>query len=114
MKKIIVTTLCLLLLCGCAGEPAPTEPAATTTAPTVTTAATTEATTAPAEDTFALAESCIGKSVDELIALIGEPESMDYAASCLVEGAEDGNWYYDGFTVYTLRTDDGETVEYVE
>ena len=34
--------------------------------------------------------------------------------SCLGEG-EDGNLYYDGFTVYTYRDVDGsETVSYVE
>lgn len=114
MKKIFVFALCMLLLCACTANPTPTEPVETTTAPTVTTTTATQPTTEPAEDTFALAESCIGKSVDELIALIGEPESKDYAASCLVEGGEDGNWYYGGFTVYTLRTEDGETVEYVE
>jgi hypothetical protein len=114
MKKIIVIALCLLLLCGCTGKPTPTDPVEITTAPTVSTDATTQPTTAPAEDAFALAESCVGKSVDELVALIGEPDSKDYAASCLVEGGEDGNWYYDGFTVYTLKTDDGETVEFVE
>lgn len=115
MKKLIVITLCLILLCGCTSNPTPTIPE-TTTAPVVTTTApiSEDPETTASKDAFALAESCIGKSVDELIALIGEPESSDYAPSCLVEGAEDGNWYYDGFTVYTLRTADGETVEYVE
>jgi hypothetical protein len=120
MKKIIIIAICLLLLCACSNEPKPTEPATTTTPVTTTqpmnetTPSTQEPTTEPGEDAFSLAESCIGKSVDELIALIGEPESSDYAQSCLVEGAQDGNWYYDGFTVYTLKTADGETVEYVE
>lgn len=111
MKKIIVIALCLLLLCGCVSNPTPTEPVQTTTVPTTED---TQDSTQPTVDTFALAQSCIGKSVDELIALIGEPESADYAPSCLAEGGEDGNWYYDGFTVYTLKTEDGETVEYVE
>jgi hypothetical protein len=116
MKKLLIVTLCLLLLCGCTNPPAPTDPVQTQPNPTVTTPETTTAdtTTEAGEDPFALAQSCIGKSVDELIALIGEPESYDYAQSCLVEGGEDGNWYYDGFTVYTLKTADGETVEYVE
>lgn len=52
--------------------------------------------------------------MEDLIAAIGEPESSDYAPSCLGEG-EDGNLYYDGFTVYTYRDTDGqETVNYVE
>ena len=54
-----------------------------------------------------------GKPVEDLIAAIGEPVSSDYAPSCLGEG-EDGNLYYDGFTVYTYRDDTGETVSYVE
>ena len=54
-----------------------------------------------------------GKPVEDLIAAIGEPLSSDYAPSCLGEG-EDGNLYYDGFTVYTYRDDTGETVSYVE
>ena len=55
-----------------------------------------------------------GAPVEDLIAAIGEPESSDYAPSCLGEG-EDGNLYYDGFTVYTYRDTDGqETVNYVE
>ena len=69
----------------------------------------------PAEgsDMKATAESFIGASLDELIAAIGEPESSDYAPSCLGEG-EDGNLYYDGFVVYTYRENGTETVEYVE
>ncbi len=114
MKRIIPILLCLMLLCGCGGGNTPTESTPSTTTTPATAVGTDIATVKPAEDAFELAESCIGKSVDELIALIGEPESTDYAPSCLIEGAEDGNWYYDGFTVYTLRTADGETVEYVE
>lgn len=65
---------------------------------------------------FEKAESCIDKSVEELYDLIGEPNSSDYAPSCLggeVSG-EDGNLYYDGFIVYTYRDASGERVHYVE
>ena len=68
---------------------------------------------APENDLKATAESFIGASLDELIAAIGEPESSDYAPSCLGDG-EDGNLYYDGFVVYTYRENGTETVEYVE
>lgn len=126
MKKIAILVLCLmLLLCACGAEepavttqPRQTEQAATvpatdalkqTTAP-----AATEPAAAPTEDSGkALAESCVDKSVEELYALVGEPESAEYASSCLGEG-EDGNLYYDGFTVYTYKTADGETVTFVE
>ena len=48
------------------------------------------------------------------LAACGESNSSDYAPSCLGEG-EDGNLYYDGFTVYTYRDTSGaETVNYVE
>lgn len=64
---------------------------------------------------FELAESCIDKSVEELYALIGEPESFDYAPSCLnPDVGQDGNLYYDGFIVYTYREGEVETVSYVE
>ena len=68
---------------------------------------------APENDLKATAESFIGAALEELIAVIGEPESSDYAPSCLGEG-EDGNLYYDGFVVYTYRENGTETVEYVE
>lgn len=124
MKKLIVAMLCLtLLLAGCGADPQPTE---TTTKPTTQTEATTEAPTettteAPTEATTeanslkAQAESCIGKTVEELIALIGEPQSSDYAPSCLNPGVgEDGNLYYEGFTVYTYKEDGVEEVVDVE
>ena len=108
MKKLIaliLATVLLLSLCACGGE-TPDAPSGTT--------GTTEGTTTAA-DLKALAESCIDKSVDELYELIGQPESSDYAPSCLNPGAgEDGNLYYDGFTVYTYREGDQETVTYVE
>lgn len=69
--------------------------------------------TKPANDKKALAESCVGKNVSELYALIGQPTSSDYAPSCLVDG-EDGMLYYDGFVVYTTREGNVETVYYVE
>lgn len=64
---------------------------------------------------FELAQTCIDLSVEELYELIGEPESFDYAPSCLnPDEGEDGNLYYDGFIVYTYREGETETVSYVE
>ena len=131
MKKLIALLLAVLMiasLCAC-GETTPEAPETTeaqnvepTEAPVqeepteeVTEEATEEIPVAVVNADMALAESCIDKSVDELIALIGEPESADYAPSCLNPGeGEDGNWYYDGFVVYTYREGDQETVQYVE
>lgn len=125
MKKFAVLMLCLaLLLCACSAQEAPettgaAEPTQTaaSTAPTAlaTTEASaeTEAVTEPVNTKLEQAKTCIDKSVEELYALIGEPESSDYAPSCLGDG-EDGNLYYDGFTVYTYKEGDTETVRYVE
>ena len=44
---------------------------------------------------------------------IGEPDSADYAPSCLGPG-EDGELTYDGFIVYTYREEGSETVEDVD
>ena len=64
---------------------------------------------------FELAQSCIDLPVEDLYALIGEPESSDYAPSCLnPDVGVDGNLYYDGFIVYTYREGEVETVSYVE
>ena len=55
--------------------------------------------------------SYVGRRAAELAAAIGQPNSTEYASSCIGDG-EDGIWYYDGFTVYTFRgTDGSERVE---
>lgn len=136
MKRIFVMLLAVLLLmglCACgASEPTGGEELqitvkpkteGETTIPEETTGETTTGETtsedvtgeasAPATDKKELAKSCMGKNVSELYALIGKPNSSDYAPSCLVDG-EDGMLYYDGFVVYTTREGDVETVYYVE
>lgn len=60
--------------------------------------------------TKADARAYIGKSVSSLIAAIGQPSGRDYAPSCLGDG-EDGELFYDGFTVYTYRVNGTETVQ---
>ena len=133
MKKLLALCLCLLLLLSACGTktsdstlPDNTEDTCNdsqalivddskSTEDTTSADETEESSEAPANDAKALAESCIDKSVTELFDLIGEPESSDYAPSCNGgEGAEDGNLYYDGFIVYTLKEGDSETVVFVE
>ncbi len=66
---------------------------------------------ATAAPTASDAAAYIGRSTSSLAAAIGQPSSKSYASSCLGEG-EDGEWYYDGFTVYTYRDTSGaETVQ---
>lgn len=130
MKKIVVMLLAALLLmslCACGKEEtAPTavdeqinvtpkvEETTSTAVETPTETTPETETVETAADLKALAESCIEKDVSELYALIGQPNSSDYAPSCLVQGGEDGMLYYDGFVVYTTREGDVETVYYVE
>lgn len=56
------------------------------------------------------AKALIGQPVQELYDAIGEPLSAEYAPSCLGEG-EDGELVYEGFTVYTYREGETETVQ---
>lgn len=135
MKKLTCLLLALTLLLGlaaCGEEPAevteeptagsvePEEsapPAEESVAPAEESVAPAEESEAPAEEEpspLEAAKEFEGAPLEDLIAAIGEPLSSDYAPSCLGEG-EDGNLYYDGFTVYTYRDVDGsETVNYVE
>lgn len=135
MKNILSLALAMILALGLAAcgesgtEPsaAPSDPAAVDTTTPDPVAESTEAqdpaagsteTAEPAEETggslLEIAKGYEGANVDVLIAAIGDPNSSDYAPSCLGEG-EDGNLYYDGFTVYTYRDTSGaETVNYVE
>ena len=111
MKRIMATlALCLALLtllgCGQTSTNGATE--------TPQTAA--QQTDAPVTgDKKAMAQSCEGQTVDALFALVGQPDSSEYAPSCLNPGqGEDGVLYYDGFVVYTYKEGSTETVEYVE
>lgn len=88
--------------------PKPADPPAEV--PAETTAPVTEA---PAADPKTVAMGYIGRSANSLYAAIGYPVSSDYAPSCLGDG-EDGNLYYNGFTVYTYRENEVETIQYVE
>ncbi len=56
-------------------------------------------------------EELVGGKVEELIAALGEPNSKDYSASCLVADGEDGVFYYDNFVVLTTKFPNGD--EYV-
>ena len=141
-KTILLLTLTaalLLTLSACGGSdsqqpPSPTPGSVespvpdTTTPPSVETEepvpeTTPEATVVPAEpsatpepvtvaDPKATAESLIGSDVSALYAAIGYPTGSSYASSCLGDG-EDGELYYDGFTVYTYRENGVETISVV-
>ena len=117
MKKLMYILLaCALVASLCACGKAQQETPATSPATTATTsndAADPTQTTTNATSPMDLAKSCIDKPVSELYALIGQPNSSDYAPSCMGDG-EDGNLYYDGFIVYTYKEGDTESVYYVE
>ena len=124
MKKtgIALLLVALLLLPSCSsgdagkGTEADAETAANTN---ISETAASEETEQPAaltpEEAKEAALSCVGGTTDALYEKIGEPESSDYAPSCLGPG-EDGNLYYDayGFIVYTYRENGEETVRDVD
>ena len=136
MKKTLFAVMLLACLafslaaCGTktASSPSETalpsaEPAASAPVPTLNavlpgsdlsapeTSAPQEADAAPAYDEalFEAAKRCIDQDVSVLYDAIGKPEGSDYAPSCLGPG-EDGELYYDGFTVATYREGERETV----
>lgn len=136
MKRILALgLLCALMagVCACArtAEPAPEptatpeptiDPAAEVAASATDAAANAQSHTPPAsstdtvsaDDTLAAAEACVGLAVEELYAAVGQPaEEPQYAPSCLQDGAEDGMLYYDGFYVWTVRTETEEIVHAV-
>ena len=98
--------------------PTPTPTPTPEATPEATPTPTPEATPAPSPeqtasaDPKATAESLIGSDVSALYAAIGYPTGSSYAPSCLGDG-EDGELYYDGFTVYTYRENGVETISVV-
>lgn len=83
--------------------------AAPTSAPTTAPAATEAPEPTQPVDLRATAMNYIGQSVSSLYAAIGYPNGSSYASSCNGPG-EDGELYYNGFTVYTYRENGVETV----
>ena len=61
------------------------------------------------EAKFEEAKKYIGQDVSKLYAAIGEPEDSSYAPSCMGPG-QDGELYYEGFTVATYKDGDNEIV----
>lgn len=131
MKKafsIFLVLVMLLSLCACGGKeeapeaseaPADVPAAAPTEAENTPVEAPEEAPAeAPAdepveEDPVEIVRGYIDQPIEDLYAVIGQPESSDYAPSCMGEG-EDGMLFYDGFIVYTYREGEVETVYDVE
>ena len=63
------------------------------------------------DELYEIAQSFMEKPVSELIDAIGQPISSAYAGfSCLIPGGDDGELYYDGFVVSTVKSGDSETV----
>ena len=129
MKKMLLSALLIslvLTLCACGQQtetpsaPAPTPPSITSTlpgsgltaAPSPEVEVKAEAAAVYDEEAFAAAQACVGKDVSALYNAIGEPADSVYAPSCLGKG-DDGDLYYDGFTVETYREGEKETVREV-
>ncbi len=133
MKRIIAALMCAVLVlgltaCGAGKDetgpveltpvpadffdtPVPDAAAAETPAPEAPEPEETPAEPAYDQAAYQAARDCIGRTAEELFAAIGEPVGdRQYAASCLVEGGEDGMLYYDGFYVWTVKTDSEEIV----
>lgn len=131
MKKCILILLAAVLAvslaaCGSAKEEAelhlepltPVTAGETAAAPQDTgspsdTAPETEAAEPAGTAMLAAAQACIGQPVEALYEAVGEPASAQYGASCLEENAEDGMLAYDGFSVWTVRTETEEIVHEV-
>lgn len=84
-----------------ATQPPATQPPATEPPPTETMSA---------AEKLAKAQSLVGQPVSALYAAIGYPShGSSYATSCDGPG-DDGELYYDGFTVYTYRENGSEKI----
>lgn len=112
MKRLLLLILaCALLavLTACGGQE--TAAPAADGADTAGEPAAEPAEPATVEEQIALVQSLIDEPIDRLYEAIDYPADSAYASSCLGEG-EDGELYYDGFTVYTYRDTDGSETVY--
>ncbi len=108
-RTILLLLLCavLTLAAGC-HDPGETKDAGAAALPEAGDAELSELT---AEEKIERARELIDAPIDDLYQAIGKPGSSAYASSCLGEG-DDGELYYDGFTVYTYRDTDGSESVY--
>ena len=116
MKRLLLLILaCALLavLTACGGQEtaAPAADSADTAGEPAAEPAEAPAEPATVEEQIALVQSLIDEPIDRLYEAIDYPADSAYASSCLGEG-EDGELYYDGFTVYTYRDTDGSETVY--
>ena len=121
LKKLLAFMLALCMvfsLAACGGDTAPAEETTAAEAPVEEVPAEPDEEPVveepveeePADSQYEQALSLIDGSVEELYDTVGFPVDYMYADSCLGEG-EDGELYYDGFTVYTYRDlEDNETI----
>ncbi len=100
MKKAIILAAVLVLLTGCASTIQSEDGPTAVISQDMTTA-----------EQIDLVKTLIDAPVEDLYAAIGQPNDTAYASSCLGEG-EDGELYYDGYTVYTYRDPDGSESVY--
>ena len=130
---LLICALCLLSACGTQAQtpPAPAETSAPAAEPTPAPAAPDIVSTLPGTDVrpteapeiseapvydeakFNAAYALIGEDVALLYDAIGEPQDSFYVTSCLNlnEAGEDGELYYEGFTVTTYRVGEKEIVQ---
>ena len=116
MKNRRTRPVLVFLLAAALALPACSPSDKTDTPPVAPDAAQTELAEAvpmTAQEKLEAAKTFLDAPVEDLIAKIGEPDSRDYAPSCFGDG-EDGNLYYEGFTVYTYRENGEEVVRDVE
>lgn len=119
MKKIILLMLALVLvvsLCACKQNPNPTSPSNPDTKPSDSQPSDPTQAAMTAEEAVALIQTMVGQDVSKVYEKFGQPNSSEYAPSCLNPGenGEDGMLIYDGFVVYTYRTEDAESIQDVE
>jgi hypothetical protein len=67
-----------------------------------------------AQDKHAVAVSMVGQPITALEAKIGNALGSDHSPSCEVRGENDGEYYFNGFSVITLSRKGVDYIKSVE